>query len=307
MTCEIESQQNDGTIQKKKRKNDVNTHIKTSEYDSTVKELYISMPSLGEIWFDERNKMVPTALQDLKIEGEAQLSQVHEDEIKGRGKNVLLTMPLLQETFYTLSEEVQSDKNSHCQKSESMENDITIPKKKRKYDIQRQINRNVNGNAVKQWQPSMPLLEECWFAESNDKVENNVITNLQAHVTQQHADEIERREKELLTMPLLEKAFYALCREVERPGDTDDTLGERQDLRKDETPSMQLCEISLKLLSKCWYNRRGCLASKNNLRSIQSEATERIVTHNETIGIRKAGKEGGIEENIKVFKEKAEK
>jgi hypothetical protein len=172
----------------------------------------------------------------------------------------------------------------------SMENDITIPKKKRKYDIQRQINRNVNGNAVRQWQPSMPLLEECWFAESNEEVEINVITNLQAHITQQHADEIERQEKELLTMPLLEEAFYALCREVERPGDTDDTLGERQDLCKDEAPSMQLCEISLKLLSKCWYNRRGRLASKNNLRSIQSEATERIVTCNETIGIRKAGK-----------------
>ena len=86
MTCEIESHQNDGTTQKKKRKNDVNTHIKTSEYESAVKEWYISMPLLGESWFDERNKMVPTALHDLQIEGEAQLSQVHEDEIKGREK-----------------------------------------------------------------------------------------------------------------------------------------------------------------------------------------------------------------------------
>ncbi len=28
-------------------------HMKTSEYDSTVKEWYISMPLLGESWFDE--------------------------------------------------------------------------------------------------------------------------------------------------------------------------------------------------------------------------------------------------------------
>ena len=173
---------NDVTPRKKKNS------IKNVENENAVKEWRISMPVLEACWFDGRSGIVHTVVPQPQLETGARLSLPHEDdvEVQAREKRELLSMPLLQEKFYTLSENIQIHTNSHHERSESKEKDVK-PKKKLKHDVYKQISRNEDDKVVNLWQPSMPLLEERWFIKSNENVEMS---------------------NELLTMPLLPETFY---------------------------------------------------------------------------------------------------